>query len=70
MNLKNIRQLAKTLKIEPGHLSKPELIWQIQLAEGNFDCYASAQSGECDQLDCTWRTDCLSGSQATAPEAS
>lgn len=70
MNIKLIRHLAKTLKIEPGHLSKPELIWKIQLAEGNFDCYASAKSGECDQLDCSWRSDCLNDSQtATAVAA-
>ncbi len=69
MNMKHIRNLAKSLKIEPGTVSKPELIWQIQLAEGNFDCYASAKNGECDQLDCSWRNDCLSESQAATPGA-
>jgi hypothetical protein len=67
MNMTTIRQFAKTLNIDPGKLSKTELIKQIQLTEGNFDCYASATNGECDQLDCTWRSDCLS--QANAEQA-
>ena len=68
MNMKHIRHLAKTFKIEPGHLSKTELIKQIQLAEGNFDCYGSAEDGACDQLDCTWRNDCLSESHPATAE--
>lgn len=69
MNMKHIRSLAKSLEVEPGQLSKPELIRQIQIAEGNFDCYASAKDGECDQLGCTWRSDCLSESAPAAAEA-
>ncbi|PKO59823.1 MAG: SAP domain-containing protein [Betaproteobacteria bacterium HGW-Betaproteobacteria-18] len=69
MNMKTIRHLAKTLSIEPGKLSKTELIKKIQVAEGNFDCYGSAINGECDQLDCVWRDDCLSESSTAAAEA-
>lgn len=69
MNMKHIRHLAKTLKVESSQLSKTELIKKIQLAEGNFDCYGSASSGECDQVDCAWRSDCLSESIAAATEA-
>ena len=39
--------------------SKIERIRAIQLAEGNFDCYAKADRGECDQVECSWRNDCL-----------
>ena len=68
MNMKHIRQFAKTLNVDSGKLSKPELIKQIQLAEGNFDCYGSAVDGECDQLGCAWRNDCLSESRPAAAE--
>lgn len=68
MNMKSIRHLAKTLSVEPGTLSKTELIKKIQIAEGNFDCYGSAINGECDQVECAWRDDCLSES-STAAEA-
>lgn len=69
MNMKTIRHLAKTLKVESSQLSKTELIKKIQLAEGNFDCYGSASNGECDQVDCVWRSDCLSESMAAATAA-
>ncbi len=69
MNMKTIRQLAKTLKIDTEQLSKTELIRNIQLAEGNFDCYGSAGSGQCDQLLCAWRDDCLSESAAGKVQA-
>jgi hypothetical protein len=68
MNMKTIRHLAKTLKVDAGQLSKTDLIKKIQLAEGNFDCYGSASSGECDQLDCVWRNDCLSESVSASAQ--
>ncbi|MDP3191541.1 hypothetical protein, partial [Rhodoferax sp.] len=68
MNMKAIRQLAKTLQVDTGQLSKTDLIRKIQLAEGNFDCYGSASSGDCDQLDCAWRSDCLNESAVAATE--
>jgi hypothetical protein len=67
MNMHTIRQFAKTLSIDPGKLSKPELIKKIQLTEGNFDCFGTAISGECDQVDCSWRSDCL-GRATLAPQ--
>lgn len=69
MSMKTIRQLAKTLQVETGQLSKTDLIKKIQLAEGNFDCYGSASSGECDQVDCVWRDDCLSESVSANVQA-
>ena len=68
MNMKTVRHLAKTLKVDTSQLSKTDLIRKIQLAEGNFDCYGSAISGECDQLDCAWRDDCLSESMAASTQ--
>lgn len=69
MNMKTIRQKAKTLQVDTHQLSKTDLIRKIQLAEGNFACYGSASSGECDQLECAWRNDCLSESLAASPQA-
>jgi len=67
MNMHTIRQFAKTLSIDAGKLSKPELIKQIQRAEGNFDCFGTATQGECDQVNCTWQSACL-GRAAIAPQ--
>lgn len=69
MNMKTIRHLAKSLKVETSQLSKSDLIKKIQLAEGNFDCYGSASIGACDQLECAWRADCLSDSVSTNVQA-
>jgi hypothetical protein len=62
MKLEEIRNVAKQLGLKPGKLAKANLIKAIQIAEGNIDCYATASSGECDQLNCLWREDCLPAS--------
>jgi hypothetical protein len=59
MKLDQVRVVAKSLGIHPGKLPKAELIKSIQLAEGNFDCFASASNGVCSQMDCIWREDCF-----------
>lgn len=59
MKLKQVHSIAKSHNINPGKLSKSELIKAIQTEEGNFDCFASATNGECDQADCLWRGDCF-----------
>ena len=50
MNMQEIRGLAKNLGIKTSRMSKLNLIQEIQLSEGNFNCFASAAGGECDQL--------------------
>lgn len=59
MKLEEIRNIAKAHHINPGNLSKSDLVKSIQTAEGNYACFASAYSGECDQTGCAWRTDCF-----------
>ena len=59
MKMEEIRNIAKSLGINPGKFSKAELIKRIQTDEGNFDCFATVRSGECDQTGCLWRDDCL-----------
>lgn len=59
MKMDEIRSIAKLHGINPGKFSKAELIKCIQTDEGNFDCFATACSGECDQAGCLWREDCF-----------
>jgi len=63
VKMDEIRNIAKSLGINPGKLSKTELIKHIQTDEGNFDCFATACNGECDQPGCLWREDCFKSSQ-------
>ncbi len=60
MTQKELLRLAKKYDIYPSGLSNIELIRKIQQSEGNFDCYASASEGVCDQSECLWREGCLS----------
>ena len=59
MKLEEIRSIAKSHGINPAKLPKAELIKSIQSHEGSFDCFATAYSGECDQVGCCWREDCF-----------
>jgi hypothetical protein len=59
MKLEDVRSFARSHSIKPDHLSKSALIKTIQVDEGNFDCFATACSGECDQSACLWREDCF-----------
>ncbi|MBI5640216.1 MAG: SAP domain-containing protein [Nitrospirae bacterium] len=63
MNLKEIKEIAKKKGIKAGKMSKEDIIRFIQRAEGNFECFGTALSGECSQTDCAWRSDCLNQGQ-------
>ena len=60
MNIQSIRVIAKQRGIASGKLNKTELVRTVQREEGNFDCFARAYEGYCNQSDCLWRQDCLS----------
>ena len=62
MKTDEIRSIARNRQVPVSGLSKANMIRKIQLHEGNFDCYASAFSDDCDQSDCLWREDCLKDS--------
>lgn len=55
-----IREIAKTRGVLPVKLGKIELVRTLQGEEVNFDCFARAYTGYCDQSDCLWLKDCLS----------
>lgn len=59
MNMLTLREIAKQRGVSPRKYSKAELIRALQREEGNFDCFARAYAGYCDQADCRWREDCL-----------
>ena len=59
MKVEEIRTIARERGIKPGKLPKAQLVRRIQLSEGNFDCFATAREGVCDQLQCLWRRDCF-----------
>lgn len=64
MKLQDIRSIAKQHHINSGGLSKNDLIREIQRQEGNFDCFGTACSGECNQVECLWREDCFDAAAA------
>lgn len=66
MRIELVRALARSLGIHPAKRSKADLIKTLQLEEGNFDCFASASLGQCDQLQCLWREDCLTNVKGEA----
>ena len=67
MKIEAVRSIAKSHSINPGKLSKTELIKSIQTKEGNFDCFATAYGGECDQGGCSWREDCFDAASTGEP---
>jgi len=59
MNVQEIRDIARQKGLRPGKTPKLELVRLIQSSEGNFECFATAVTGECDQTGCLWRNDCF-----------
>ena len=58
MKMQEVRQKAKQFNIPSFGKTKEALIREIQLAEGNFDCFKKAPD-YCDQWACCFRADCL-----------
>jgi hypothetical protein len=59
MNMQEIRAIAKSHNINSAGMTKIDIIHRLQREEGNFDCFATAYDGVCDQIDCSWRKDCF-----------
>ena len=59
MHIQNIREKAKEFGIKTTKMKKVDLVRSIQIAEGNFNCFATAMDGACDQFGCVWRDDCF-----------
>ena len=63
MHIQTLRSIAKEHGIKAGKMAKADIIRSIQRSEGNFDCFGTASDGVCDQMQCSWRDDCLGSSQ-------
>jgi len=60
MESRELKEKAIKLGIKPKiGMKKEVLIRSIQTAEGNFPCFGTAKD-YCDQMNCSWRGDCLS----------
>ncbi len=59
MKMKDIQNIARTMKLKPGKLNKAQLIHLIQKTEKNDECYATPAVTSCEQNDCLWRSDCI-----------
>ena len=59
MQMQEIRTIAKEHGLKPSRLNKVGLVRLIQAAEGNFECFATALAGDCDQYGCLGREDCF-----------
>ena len=63
MQMQEIRNIAKEIGVKTSRLSKVDLVRSIQIAEGNFSCFATANAGDCDQTGCIWREDCFAAAK-------
>ena len=59
MKVTEVRELEKQHVLKTARKTKTDMIKQIQLVEGNFDCFATPANGYCDQDICLWRPDCF-----------
>ncbi len=64
MKIQRVREIAREQGMDPGKAEKAELIKAIQIKEGNFDCFATAYEGACDQTGCQWREDCFAAARS------
>ena len=64
MKIQRVREIAREQGLDPGQAGKAELIKAIQIKEGNFDCFATAYGGVCDQTGCRWREDCFAAARS------
>ena len=60
MNLVEVKEIAKQMEIRLGKMNKTELIRAIQVRENNTPCFGATVEC-CDQENCLWRNDCISG---------
>jgi hypothetical protein len=58
MRLKEIRGMARRLRIPMNGMRKTDLIRTIQRAENNMACYGTERVHCCQEKACLWRIDC------------
>jgi len=65
MKINEVRKMANKHGIKSFGKTKTSLIREIQLEEGNFDCFGTAID-YCDQVTCCFRSICLSNNKVKA----
>jgi hypothetical protein len=60
MKFHEIQRMAKSMEIDSYRTKKTDLIRGIQRRENNIDCYGTDRVSHCEELECLWRSDCLS----------
>ena len=58
MKMAEVKDKAKSLGIKNGKMKKEQLIHAIQSAENYTPCFGTS-NGQCDQIYCCFRDDCL-----------
>ncbi len=59
LSMKEIKNKARGLGLNPENMQKMELIHSIQRAEGNAPCFGKSNNGRCLYTDCCFRKDCF-----------
>ncbi len=54
-----VNDLADRIGMDVSGLGLVDAIRTLQRHEGNFDCFARAGSGYCDQYECLFYEDCM-----------
>jgi hypothetical protein len=67
LKMQELRIIAKKHKINSFGMTKAKLIREIQVAEGNFDCFGSAVQ-YCDQWGCRYRPLCFDEAKKWTPD--
>jgi hypothetical protein len=68
LKMQDLRAIAKKHGINSFGKTKAALIREIQVAEGNFDCFGSAAE-YCDQWGCHYRPLCFDEAKKWVPDA-
>jgi len=58
MKKSEVKQRAEEIGVEPGKMTKAELVRAIQEAEGNPPSFGN-NDGNCPYTDCCWWDDCI-----------
>jgi hypothetical protein len=58
MDMAKIIDVARKKDIDPATMNKTELIRAIQI-EGHSECFATKHITGCEEIDCSWRGDCI-----------
>ena len=59
MRFQEIQKMAKGMGINTYRMKKTDIIRSIQRKENNIECYGTDRADDCEEQECSWRSDCL-----------